>query len=71
MKPLSHLPSLGLSLALSLCFFVTASQAAANLNIILILVDDLDRDSVGCYGAKQTTPNIDQLAKTQLWYKSV
>ena len=70
MKPLPHLPSLGLSLALSFGLFMTASQAADSLNIILILADDLERGSVGCYGAKQATPNIDQLAKTGVRYET-
>ena len=70
MKPSSHLLFMSLSLALSLGFFVPASQAADSPNIILILVDDLERGSVGCYGANQATPNIDQLANTGVRYET-
>lgn len=37
---------------------------AERLNVMFITLDDMNRDSVGAYGAKvfQTTPNIDRLA---------
>lgn len=40
------------------------SEAGTLLNFILITADDLNYDSVGCYGCKipQITPNIDRLA---------
>jgi arylsulfatase A-like enzyme len=42
-----------------------SSVAAAELqpNIILIMVDDMGRDWVSCYGSDHQTPNIDRLAK--------
>jgi arylsulfatase A-like enzyme len=44
--------------------------AAADLqpNIILIMVDDMGRDWVSCYGSHHQTPNIDRLAKQGLRY---
>ena len=41
-----------------------SSVAAAELqpNIILIMVDDMGRDWVSCYGSDHQTPNIDRLA---------
>ena len=38
-------------------------SAAQKPNIIFIMVDDMGRDWVSCYGAKHQTPNIDRLAK--------
>ena len=49
-------------LFLFLWLTVTA-LASEKPNIILIMVDDMGRDWVSCYGAKHPTPNIDQLAK--------
>lgn len=39
-------------------------MAAERLNVLFITLDDMNRDSVGVYGAKvpETTPNIDRLA---------
>ena len=37
-------------------------HAAERPNIILIMVDDMGRDWVSCYGATHSTPNIDRLA---------
>jgi len=48
----------------------TVSQSAEPPNIILILIDGLSRDSVSCYGAKQATPNIDQLANNGVRYET-
>ena len=45
--------------------------AADRLNVLFITVDDMNRDSVGVYGAKVpgTTPNIDQLASEGLRFE--
>ena len=48
----------------------TVSQSAEPPNIILISIDGLSRDSVSCYGAKQVTPNIDQLANEGVRYET-
>ena len=37
-------------------------------NIILIMVDDMGRDWVSCYGSEHQTPNIDRIAKEGLRY---
>lgn len=38
--------------------------------IILIVIDSLRRDHLGCYGYKRaTTPNIDALAKSPVLFK--
>ena len=41
------------------------------LNVLFITVDDMNRDSVGVYGAKVpgTTPNIDRLASEGLRFE--
>jgi arylsulfatase A-like enzyme len=39
------------------------SAARRPPNLILILVDDVGCDWIGCYGAAQKTPNIDRLAE--------
>jgi arylsulfatase A-like enzyme len=39
-------------------------------NFVLILAHDLGRDRIGCYGAKQRTPNIDQLAAMGIRYET-
>ena len=40
-------------------------------NIILIMVDDMGRDWVSCYGSEHQTPNVDRLAKEGLRYTTV
>jgi arylsulfatase A-like enzyme len=56
--------------------FATSSTCAAEAkriskpNIIFIMVDDMGRDWVSCYGSKHQTPNIDRLAKQGLRYKT-
>lgn len=39
-------------------------------NIIFIMVDDMGRDWVSCYGAEHQTPNIDQLANQGVLYQT-
>ena len=58
---------------ISLIIFGLANSAAIadeRPNIILILVDDMGRDWVSCYGAKHQTPNIDRLAEQGLRYET-
>ena len=56
-----------------LCLAVPGSTCLADdrLNVLLITVDDMNRDSVGVYGAKVpgTTPNIDRLASEGLRFE--
>ena len=48
-----------------------ACMAADHLNVLFITVDDMNRDSVGVYGAMvpDTTPNIDRLASQGLRFE--
>ena len=39
-------------------------------NIIFIMVDDMGRDWVSCYGAQHPTPNIDRLASQGVRYET-
>ena len=55
-------------LLLLLCAGVAG--AAPKPNIIFIMVDDMGRDWVSCYGAKHATPNIDRLAKEGVRYQT-
>jgi arylsulfatase A-like enzyme len=50
---------------------MTTSHAAETPNIILILVDNLGRESIGCYGGNHATPNIDKLAREGVRYETV
>ena len=56
-----------------LCIAVSGSTclAANHLNVLFLTVDDMNRDSVGVYGAKVpgTTPNIDRLAAEGLRFE--
>jgi len=47
------------------------ASGADRLNILFITLDDMNRDSIGVYGAKvdSTTPNIDQLANEGLRFE--
>lgn len=49
----------------------STSIAADRLNVLFITLDDMNRDSVGVYGAKVqgTTPNIDRLASEGLRFE--
>jgi arylsulfatase A-like enzyme len=51
-----------------LCTACVPASSAERPNIILIMVDDMGRDWVSCYGAKHQTPNVDRLAKQGLRY---
>jgi len=45
-------------------FFLSYSNAQRNINVILITIDALRPDHLGCYGYnRNTSPNIDKLAK--------
>jgi arylsulfatase A-like enzyme len=57
------------SLTLSLTL-LSSAFADERPNIIFIMVDDMGRDWVSCYGAKHQTPNIDRLAKQGVRYET-
>ena len=57
-------------LALSLCLITTIARSDDRPNIILIMVDDMGRDWVSCYGAQHQTPTIDRLAKQGVRYET-
>ncbi len=54
--------SLNLVLAATFLTACTADESARP-NVLLITVDTLRADQLGCYGATTTTPNIDRLAR--------
>jgi arylsulfatase A-like enzyme len=56
--------------ALLLCLITVTARADDRPNIILIMVDDMGRDWVSCYGAKHQTPNIDRLAMQGVRYET-
>jgi len=62
-----YLP-LAFSVCAMLCMVVGRSPGAERLNVLLITVDDMSCDSVGVYGCKlkDTTPNMDRLARESL-----
>ena len=45
-------------------------EAAQKPNIIFIMVDDMGRDWVSCYGAAHQTPNVDRLAREGVRYET-
>ena len=51
--------------------FSAVASGADRLNILFITLDDMNRDSIGVYGAKvdSTTPNIDKLAADGLRFE--
>ncbi len=56
---------------LLICFgLATALHAIERPNIIFIMVDDMGRDWVSCYGASHPTPNIDRLATQGVRYET-
>ncbi len=61
-----------LLILLSLAVFAgSRGMADERLNVLFITLDDMNRDSVGVYGAKvpETTPNIDRLASEGLRFE--
>ncbi|MEM7230576.1 MAG: sulfatase-like hydrolase/transferase [Planctomycetota bacterium] len=59
-----------LALALSFVLSATSQASAKRPNIIFIMVDDLGKDYIGCYGADNiSTPNIDGLAAKGLKFR--
>ena len=54
-----------LTLCVLLCSICHAQQSSEPVNFLIITADDMNWDSVGCYGStlKGITPNIDKLAK--------
>ena len=54
------------------CFISISSCAFNKPNIIFILLDDLGKEWIGCYGAENIkTPNIDQLASSGIKFSNV
>ena len=55
----------------SVCLMSEVGHAAEKLNVLFITLDDMNRNSVGVYGAKVpgTTPNIDRLAAQGLRFE--
>jgi arylsulfatase A-like enzyme len=45
------------------CFYSLALQAQERPNILVLISDDQNMDSIGAYGSDYKTPNIDRLAK--------
>ena len=57
-------------LILLLLLWAGTADAAQKPNIIFIMVDDMGRDWVSCYGAAHPTPHIDKLAKEGVRYET-
>jgi arylsulfatase A-like enzyme len=53
-----------------LLLLACVAGAAQKPNVILIVVDDMGRDWVSCYGAKHPTTNVDRLAKEGVRYET-
>ena len=53
-----------------LLFLAGTAEAAQKPNIIFIMVDDMGRDWVSCYGAAHQTPNVDRLARQGVRYET-
>src|SRR5271165_3364660 len=70
MSPMSGWRLFSLGIARLLCVFfctffdtLAAAQSAPKINVVVITIDTLRADHLGCYGDKQIrTPNIDALA---------
>ncbi len=59
-----------ITITLLLLLAGAVSSADERPNIILIMVDDMGRDWVSCYGAKHQTPNVDRLASQGVRYET-
>lgn len=58
--------------AFVLCLIVRCSAKERTPNILFILVDDLGKEWVSCYGAEGIeTPNVDRLAQTGMRFENV
>jgi N-sulfoglucosamine sulfohydrolase len=71
LKLIRHKLVLCLGLTLSVALISHESCSAERLNVLFITLDDMNRDSIGVYGAKvaETTPNIDRLASEGLRFE--
>ncbi|MEQ9411776.1 MAG: sulfatase [Fuerstiella sp.] len=60
-----------LALTINIGFRPALCPGAEPLNVLFITLDDMNRDSVGVYGARvpETTPNIDRLASEGLRFE--
>lgn len=63
---------IGVVLLGSLCLSVSCGKEHKRLNLMIIGVDTLRRDHLGCYGyERQTSPNIDRLATGGVLFEDV
>jgi len=61
-----------LAAIISLCLVFTCGKDEPSLNLVLIGVDTLRRDHLGCYGYhRNTSPNIDGLARRGVLFENV
>ena len=57
-------------LASAACALAPASEVPARPNIVLIMVDDLGAEAIGCYGGSDySTPHIDALARSGMRFE--
>ncbi|NLR94080.1 sulfatase-like hydrolase/transferase [Flammeovirga agarivorans] len=58
-------------ISISLCILAFGVKAQEKKNVILILIDDIGAEAVGCYGTDDyKTPNIDQLAASGIKFEN-
>ena len=57
-------------IALLFCLISATAKSDDRPNLILIIVDGMNRDGVSCYGAQHQTPNVDRLAKQGVRYET-
>ena len=56
--------------AFVLMVMLSCSQSTERINVVLILIDTLSADHLGCYGyARETSPTIDSLAATGIIFE--
>ena len=71
LKPCLRL-GLRLGLLLGFCLCIACGEGKPRLNLVLIGVDTLRRDHLGCYGYKRnTSPNIDEFAAEGVLFENV
>ena len=69
----SFLKTVAWATTLPMLSIATSSHSAtkARPNILFIMVDDLGKEWISCYGAKDIkTPNVDALAKTGMQFQN-
>jgi len=71
MRITSNMPVKIMAIVLA-CLAVTCSEEAPQINLVLIGVDTLRPDHLGCYGyGRSTSPNIDRLAEGGVLFENV